>query len=58
MAELLVEKGVDVLYTMEEFSGKGPEHVFSDAEVEVRMTTSKKIEELLEQNAFSPDNGI
>ena len=38
LAELLVEKGVDVLYTKEDFKGKGPEHVFSDAEVEVRKT--------------------
>ncbi|MCC6503596.1 MAG: cation diffusion facilitator family transporter [Deltaproteobacteria bacterium] len=58
LAELLVERGVDILYTMEEFSGKGPEHVFSDADVEVRLTASKNIEELLEHNAVDSDNGL
>lgn len=50
LAELLVEKGVDVLYTKEEFKGKGPEHVFSDADIEVRMTASKNIEELFKED--------
>lgn len=58
LAELVVEKDVDILYTMEDFAGKGPEHVFSDADVEVRMTASKNIEELFKQDAISPDNGL
>ena len=27
LAELLVEKGVDILYSKEDFKGRGPEHV-------------------------------
>lgn len=36
VAEFLVEKGIDILYTRENFSGKGPVYVFSDAEIDVR----------------------
>jgi len=47
LAELLVEKGTDLLYTKEDVKGKGPEYVFSDAEVEVRKTELKNIKELI-----------
>jgi hypothetical protein len=34
------------LYTKEDFKGKGPVHVFSDAEVEVRKTELLTLDEL------------
>jgi predicted Fe-Mo cluster-binding NifX family protein len=48
LAEFLVGKGVDILYTKELFEGKGPEHVFSGAEVEVRKTELKTLKEMME----------
>jgi cation diffusion facilitator family transporter len=48
LAELLVEQGVDILYTKERFEGKGPEYVLSDAGVEVRSTDMKTLRELME----------
>ena len=48
LAELLVEKGADVLYAKEDFKGKGPEYVLSGAEVEVRKTELKNLQEMLE----------
>lgn len=50
LAELLVEKGVDILYTKEDFKGKGPEHVLSGAEVEVRKTELKALDEMIKSN--------
>ncbi|MFZ3121963.1 MAG: NifB/NifX family molybdenum-iron cluster-binding protein [Thermodesulfovibrionales bacterium] len=47
LAELLVEKGIDILYTKEDFEGKGPAYVISDAEVEVRSTDIEKLEDLI-----------
>jgi predicted Fe-Mo cluster-binding NifX family protein len=49
LAEFLVGKGVDILYTKEDFRGKGPEHVFSGAEVEVRKTELKTLIEMMER---------
>jgi cation diffusion facilitator family transporter len=48
LAELLVEQGVDILYTKERFEGKGPEYVLSDAGVEVRSTDMRTLRELME----------
>ncbi len=48
LAELLIEQGVDILYTKKHFEGKGPEYVFSNSEVEVRITDLKTIKELVE----------
>jgi cation diffusion facilitator family transporter len=48
LAELIVEQGVDVLYTRELFAGKGPEYVLSDAGIEVRPTNMKSLRELVE----------
>jgi cation diffusion facilitator family transporter len=48
LAELLVEQGVDVLYTKELFDGKGPQYVLSDAGVEVRHADMKTMRELIE----------
>jgi cation diffusion facilitator family transporter len=54
LAELLAEKGVDVLYTREVFEGKGPEYVLSDAEIEVRKTDLKELEDLI---SLKPEGG-
>ncbi|MEW6739907.1 MAG: cation diffusion facilitator family transporter [Nitrospirota bacterium] len=48
LAELLVEKGIDILYLKEDFEGKGPEYVLSDAEVDVRKTSLQNLKELIE----------
>lgn len=46
VAKLLVDKETDIIYIKESFSGKGPEHVFSDAGVEVRETDLKELKQL------------
>jgi predicted Fe-Mo cluster-binding NifX family protein len=48
LAEFLVEKGIDTLYTKEDFKGKGPEFVLSDAGVDLRKTDLKTLKELME----------
>ncbi len=50
VAELIVDKKVDIIYIKESFSGKGPEYLFSDAGVEVSKTDSKKLSQLKENN--------
>jgi predicted Fe-Mo cluster-binding NifX family protein len=50
LAELLVEHGIDILYSKEDFKGKGPEHVLSGAEVQVRKTELKTLDEMVESN--------
>jgi cation diffusion facilitator family transporter len=47
LAELLVEKGMDILYAKEDFHGRGPEHVLSGADVEVRKTELKALDEII-----------
>jgi cation diffusion facilitator family transporter len=47
LAELIVEQGVDIVYTKELFDGKGPEYVLSDAGAEVRLTDMKTLRELV-----------
>lgn len=47
LAEFLIDKGIDVLYLTKDFEGKGPEYVFSDAEVEIRSTDIEKLEDLI-----------
>lgn len=47
LAEFLVEKEIDILYTREDFEGKGPEYVFSDADVEVRRIDLKTLKEMI-----------
>ncbi len=50
VAELLVDKKIDIIYMKESFSGKGPEHVFSGAGVEVRETDLKeRLEEMIKR---------
>jgi cation diffusion facilitator family transporter len=48
LAEMLVERGTDILYTKEDFKGKGPKHVLSEADVEVRKTDLKALDEMIE----------
>ena len=47
VSEWLVENGVDRIYTRKPFEGKGPSYVFASAEVEVRVTDARAIEEVL-----------
>lgn len=47
LAEFLVKKGVDILYTKENFKGRGPEFVFSDAEVEIKNIDVKNLQDLI-----------
>jgi predicted Fe-Mo cluster-binding NifX family protein len=58
LAQLLVKKGVDILYTKEDFKGKGPEQVLSGADVEVRKTDSKALREMFDRrnNKTSKDH--
>jgi cation diffusion facilitator family transporter len=48
LAEFLVTMKVDVLYTREPFEGKGPEYVFSDAGIEIRKTSARNLNNLME----------
>jgi cation diffusion facilitator family transporter len=63
LAELIVEQGVDILYTKELFEGKGPEYVLSDAGVEVRPADMKTLRELMalrqkeKHKGYEEDNG-
>jgi cation diffusion facilitator family transporter len=47
VSEWLIEGGVDRVYTRKPFEGKGPSYVFSSAEVEVRLTHARAIEEVI-----------
>jgi len=47
LSELLVEMGVNVLYIRKPFEGKGPEYVFSNGGVEVRITCEETMEQLM-----------
>jgi cation diffusion facilitator family transporter len=47
LAEFLIEKGANVLYIKKPFEGKGPGYVFSNSEVEVRITDKETIKELM-----------
>jgi predicted Fe-Mo cluster-binding NifX family protein len=47
LAELLVEKGVNVLFIRKSFEGKGPEYVFSNAEIDVQITNKETINDLM-----------
>ncbi len=56
LAEFLVEKRIDILYSKELFRGKGPEYVFSDAEVEVIKTDKKNLKDLIESRREIDEN--
>jgi cation diffusion facilitator family transporter len=49
LAEFLVERGIDILYTQEDFVGKGPAYVFSGAEIEVRVVGNARLDDLVAQ---------
>ena len=48
VAEYLIKQGVDTLIVKEEFEGKGPSYVFSDAAVEVMLTKNDTLTAALE----------
>ncbi len=47
LAELLIERGVDILYAKKHFEHKGPEYVFSNADLEVRIIDLKNLKDLI-----------
>jgi cation diffusion facilitator family transporter len=47
VSEWLLNHDVDVIFTPKPFDGKGPAYVFSSAEVEVRVTDTRTIDEIL-----------
>jgi len=47
LAELLVERGVDILYVKDDFEGKGPSYVFSSADIDIRKTGVTALQELM-----------
>jgi cation diffusion facilitator family transporter len=47
MAQFLVDRDIDVIYTKESFGGKGPAYIFSNAEVEVKITQANNLKELM-----------
>jgi cation diffusion facilitator family transporter len=50
LAEFLIEHGVNVLYAKKPFEHKGPEYVFSNAEVEIRITDLRNLEDVIRMN--------
>jgi cation diffusion facilitator family transporter len=47
LAEFLVGRGVDIVYAKKHFEHKGPEYVFSNADVEVLITNLNTIKDLI-----------
>jgi cation diffusion facilitator family transporter len=48
LAEHLVTMKIDVLYTKENFEGKGPEYVFADAGIEIRKAHVLDLKDLMD----------
>lgn len=48
LSEFLVQQGVDVVLMKNPLHGKGPEYVFADANVEMRLTKATQLQQLLE----------
>jgi cation diffusion facilitator family transporter len=46
VSEWLIEKGVHWVYSPKELSGRGPGYVFSNAGVEIKVTDSKRLEDI------------
>ena len=46
VSEWLVQKGVDKIFTKKSFEGKGPFYVFSNARIEMIITTKKRLHDL------------
>lgn len=55
VAEWLVAQKADVVFSRENLQGKGPIYVLRDAGIELRLTQSETLQELLVQ-ATSPIN--
>jgi len=53
LAELLVSRNVDVLYTRESFEGKGPDYVLAEAGIEIRNTKDHYLNDLLGAHSCS-----
>jgi predicted Fe-Mo cluster-binding NifX family protein len=47
LAQFLIDRKVDVVYTKESFSGKGPDYVLSDADVTVKTTDADTLSALI-----------
>jgi len=47
LAEFLASKDIDVLFTREDFAGKGPAYVLAEAEIEVRSAEAVTLDELM-----------
>jgi len=56
LAEFLAGRRIDILYSREVFSGKGPSYVFSDADIEIRPTDAATIGELIKQKDTGYDS--
>lgn len=54
VSEWLLNHDVDVIYTPKPFDGKGPAYVFSSAEVEVRVTDARTVEEIHSEFSTRP----
>ncbi len=55
-AELLVKNGVDVVVVVKrKFHGRGPEYVFRDAGVEVKVTEKSTIGEVMDELKIKPE---
>lgn len=54
VSEWLLGKGVDKVYTPNEFEGKGPGYVFSDADVEVIVAEKQRLDEIRASFSNSP----
>jgi predicted Fe-Mo cluster-binding NifX family protein len=47
LSEFLVQQGVDVVLIRTPFHGKGPEYVFADANVDIRLTTATYLHHII-----------
>ncbi len=47
LAEFLADRKIDIIYSGENFTGKGPEYVFSSAEIEVREAIAANLDDLI-----------
>lgn len=47
LSEFLVQQGVDMIFLKNPLHGKGPEYVFADANVEIRVTEAAELAQLL-----------
>lgn len=48
LSEFLVEKGIDVLILREMFHGDGPKYVFSNADIEFRLTDKTELKDIID----------